>query len=108
MASANLHEYLRAMCVGHPVIPQPPNEEWPGLIARLSPPGRVCEIDQEAYDWFLECLPPRTMFRGGYAFAEGAEPIRLFWTVQGTHYTRQLTWDETAEFCRFAGIGLPH
>lgn len=108
MAVISLQEFLRLHCLGPEIVPRSDGEEWHGLIARMSIPGRVCEIDEEAYEWFLECLPPKTMFRGGYAFAEGAEPIRLFWKHQTHFFTRQLNWPETTEFCRLAGISLPH
>ncbi len=89
-------------------VPRPPNEEWSAMIERTRLPGRVCEIDEEAYDWFLECLPPKYQNGGLFAFADGAEAIRLFWQIHGTYLCRQLTWEETKDFCRLARISLPH
>lgn len=44
-----------------------------------------------------------------FAFAEGAEALRLFWQDHRDCYcARQLTWEETRTFCRLAGIPLPH
>ena len=37
-----------------------------------------------------------------FAFAEGAESLKLFWARDGKHFVRPLTWDETQEFCRLA------
>jgi hypothetical protein len=88
------------------VIPRPDDEQWAAMIERIHVPGRVCEIDEETYDWFLECLPPKWM-GAGFAFAEGAEPLKLFWKNAGRYFVRQLTWDETQAFCRLARIPLP-
>ena len=90
------------------VIPRPAEEEWDAMINRICRPGVVCAIDEETYDYFLDVLPPK--YQGyGFAFAEGAEPLRLFWHVNpASYFCRQLTWDETEEFCRLAGISLPH
>ncbi len=90
------------------IVPRPPDEDWGEMIRRTRDPGRVCEIDEETYDWFLECLPPKYQNGGLFAFAEGAEAIRLFWQIRDTFFCRQLTWDETKEFCRLARISLPH
>lgn len=89
------------------IIPWPPNEEWRPMINRTSQVGVVCAIDQETYDYFLDVLPPK--YQGyGFAFAEGAEAMRLFWHVKpDSYFCRQLSWDETKEFCRLASIPLP-
>ena len=107
MAASSLLEFLRARCLDHEVVPRPDNETWTALIERITPLGRVCVVDDETFDWFLECLPPKAMFKGGYAFAEGAEPLRLFWKRKGQCFCRQLTWEETQEFCRLVGIPIP-
>ena len=77
------------------------------MIARTSQTGVICAIDEETYDYFLEVLPPK--YQGhGFAFAEGAEPLRYFWhTTPLQFFCRQLTWDETRQFCRLARIALP-
>ena len=89
------------------IIPRPDHEEWPAVIARLSTEGRIAEIDEETYFYFLEVLPPK--YQNGYlfAFAEGAEALRLFWRQTQRYFCRQLTWDETQHFCQLAGIPLP-
>ena len=61
---------------------------------------------EDTYDYFLDVLPPRWMGRGGFAFGEGADHIRLFWKAGDRFLSRQLTADENATFCRLAGIGL--
>lgn len=85
----------------------PDREEWRDLIARISRPGRTEEIDEEAYRFFLGVLPPH--YHGGdyFAFAEGAEPLRLFARRGGQCLCRRLTWAETVAFCGMAGIDLP-
>lgn len=92
---------------GGDIVPLPANEAWHDMIQRVCVPARVAEIDEETYDWFLECLPPKYMGTG-FAFAEGAEPLKYFWRHAGRYYVRQLTEEETATFCRLAQIPLPH
>ena len=49
------------------------------------------------------------MGNGGFAFGEGADPLRLFWAMNTQfgrqYFCRQLTEDETTLFCRLARIG---
>jgi hypothetical protein len=89
------------------IVPLPDNEPWHDTMQRICVDERVSEIDEETFDWFLECLPPK--YQGaGFAFAEGAEPLKYFWQDHGRFYARQLTNDETAVFCRLAQIPVPH
>lgn len=90
------------------IVPLPNGETWDSMIARIHVTGTHAEIDQDTWDWFLECLPPKYMGSGFFAFAEGAEPLKVFWKRGGRFFVRPLTWDETTEFCRLAGIPLPH
>ncbi|MBM3994999.1 MAG: hypothetical protein FJ303_12725 [Planctomycetes bacterium] len=90
------------------VRPRFEDEEWPALIERISVPGRIVEIGRETYGYFVEVLPPKHQLGSLFAFAEGAEALRLFWRVANRYFCRQLTWDETATFCRLAQIPLPH
>ncbi len=85
----------------------PAAEEWADLINRISVPGRISEVTQETYWYFLEVLPPKHMRCSMFAFAEGAEAIRLFWRKNQSHYCQQLTDDETQAFCRLAKIPVP-
>ena len=89
-------------------VPRPEGEEWQALIRRLSVPGKVAVIDEETYLYFLEVLPPKFMKGDLFAFAEGAEELRLFWRRRGQFFCRQLTWDETKTFCRLARMSFPY
>lgn len=64
--------------------------------------GKTEEITLEAFDYFLEVLPPVFMgkkftFRDGqtvkasFGFAEGYEPITVFWTENGRYFCRRST-----------------
>jgi len=53
------------------------------MMARISGYRGLSEIDEEAYFWFLEVLPPRIMTGSFFCFAEGMEPFRLFWKSDG-------------------------
>ena len=89
------------------IVPRPDNEEWKALIDRISVPASTAEIDAETYWYFLEVLPPKYQRGNLFAFAEGAEALRLFWRNGERCFCRQLTWDETQAFCRLAQIPLP-
>ncbi len=84
-------------------LPRPDGEEWPAMIARISVTGRVAVIDEETFFYFLEVLPPKYMKGRLFAFAEGAESLRIFWKEGDAHFCGALTWDETQEFCRLTG-----
>ena len=102
----SLSAYLTTLFDGE-VIPHPPVENWPLMIDRIRVPGRINVITEEVYEHFLGCLPPHWMDDGMFAFAEGVEPLSLFWHQSGEYYVRQLTWKETGQFCRHAHISLP-
>lgn len=89
------------------IVPRPDNELWEAAMSRLSVPGRIAEVDEDAYFWFLECLPPKYQRGSLFAFAEGAEALRLFWQRGEQYFCRQLTWDETNDFCCLARIPVP-
>ena len=89
-------------------VPRPDNEEWQALIDRISIPGKIADIDEEAFFYFLEVLPPKFQSGNAFAFAEGAEELRLFWRNGNRFYCRQLTWEETKTFCRLAGVLFPY
>ena len=86
------------------VSPQPEEEAWAGTIDRISVSGRIAEITEDTYWHFLEVLPPRFLRGNVFAFAEGMEPLRLFWEHDSRYFCRKLTWDETKELCAAAGI----
>jgi hypothetical protein len=88
-------------------VPRLESEAWTAMIERISVPGRIADIDEEVFFYFLEVLPPKFQGAGHFAFAEAAEPLRLFWVRRGEHFCRQLTWEETKTFCELADIPLP-
>jgi hypothetical protein len=104
--SPALREFLLRMRVAeHTQRPEP--EEWKAVIDRISLPGIIADIDEETYGYFLDVLPPKFMSGSAFAFAEGAEPLRLFWQEGEQFFCRQLTQDETVQFCSLAHIPLP-
>lgn len=101
----NLAAFLADLKAPEPV-PKPEREAWVAMIDRIRVVGRVCEIDVATYEWFLECLPPQWLGHG-FALAEGAEPLKLFWMKGYRCFVRQLTEGETRTFCRLARIPNP-
>jgi hypothetical protein len=89
------------------LVALPAGESWKDMIERIHRTGLVHFVDEETYTWFLECLPPKYQTGGFYAFAEGAEPLTLFWRREEQFFARRLTDLETAEFCRLARIPIP-
>ena len=89
------------------VVPRPEGEEWKAMIHRISTPALIALIDEETYWYFLEVLPPKFQRGNLFAFAEGAESLRVFWRKSDDYFCRPLTWDETQEFCRLARIPNP-
>ena len=89
------------------IVPRPDNENWKAMIDRISIPARLAVIDEETFWYFLEVLPPKYQRGNLFAFAEGAEALRIFWQKGDTYLCRQLTWDETQAFCRLARIPSP-
>lgn len=106
MNASTLPEYI-AQLQQADVISRPDGEDWPTLIARISVSGQIAAINGETYRYFLEVLPPKYQRGGLFAFAEGAEAVRLFWQKGECYFCRQLTWDETTIYCRLARISLP-
>jgi hypothetical protein len=88
------------------VLSRPEGEQWAGMIARISTPQIAAEFDEEAYDYFLDVLPPHWMGEG-FMFAEGAEAFCYFWKANGKYFCRLATWEETVAFCAAAGIPTP-
>jgi hypothetical protein len=106
--SPELRHFLSHLNVGDRV-PLADRDEWSEHVGRISVPGRIAEVTEEQYYYWLEVLPPRFMNVSLFAFAEGAEAFRLFWKDRdGRFWARQLTWDETVTFCSLARIPLPH
>ena len=82
----------------------PDDEGWTELMDRISVPGRISQITEDTYWYFLEVLPPKLFNGNEFCFAEGDEPLRLFWQRQGRYYCRQLTRDETQRVCDLSGL----
>lgn len=82
----------------------PDDESWPELLDRISVPGRINEIGEGTYWYFLEVLPPKLFNGNQFCFAEGDEPLRLFWRQHGRYFCRQLTREETENVCDLSGL----
>ena len=95
---------LYADLMADEVAVAPEDEQWPDLIERISVPGRIHEVTEEIYWYFLEVLPPRLFNGNVFSFAEGDEPLRLFWHRAGRYFCRQLNWDETRRVCDASGL----
>ena len=110
MTASTLGELVARLKQGNS-LPRPVDEDWNGMIGRTTSEGFICEVDGETYDYFLDVLPPRWMGmeNGGFAFGEGSDPLRLFWTANTPdgrrYFCRQLSDGETVLFCRLARIG---
>ena len=106
MPHRSLAEYVAFLRQAE-IVPRPDGEEWKAMIARIHVTGTIAEIEEETYWYFLEVLPPKYQRGNLFAFAEGAEALRIFWQKGDAYFCRQLTWDETTDFCRLARISLP-
>jgi hypothetical protein len=105
--SPALRHFLSHLMVAERV-PLPEHEEWKEHVERISVAGRISEVSEEQFTYWLEVLPPKYMSGSLFAFAEGAEPLRLFGHDRdGRYWCRQLTWEETLTFCRLADILVP-
>lgn len=105
-APRTLGEYVAQLQQAE-IVPRPDNEEWKVHVERISIPDLTAEVTEEQYFYWLEVLPPKYQRGTFFAFAEGAEALRLFWRKSERYFCRQLTWDETLQFCRLARISLP-
>ena len=82
----------------------PDDEAWGQMIERIHQTGRVHQIKEETYWYFLEVLPPKWLDRQYFAFAEGQEELSVFWQKQQRSFCRRLTPDETDRFCETSGL----
>jgi len=97
------HGFLAGLLAGD-IEPLPDHElTWSETIERLHVEGRIVEVLEETYDYFLDVLPPRYMQGNLFAFAEGYDRFLLFWRAAGKYLARQLSDDETKVFCRLTG-----
>ena len=77
MAHRSLAEFVAFLRQAE-TVPRPEGEDWKAMIARIHVTGTIAEIDEETYWYFLEVLPPKYMNGGLFAFAEGAESLKIF------------------------------
>ncbi len=89
-----------------PLVARPSGEGWIQFAVRSEQTGVACEITEATYRYYLVRIHT-ALGDGRFASVEGPQAIRLFWIVQGTYRCRQLTLEETAEFCLLAGILPP-
>jgi hypothetical protein len=103
-------EYLALLKEGEVLHAAEGEDKWADHVRRVSTEGRIAEVTEEQYYYWLEVLPPRWMSGSHFCFAEGAEAFRLFWRDRqsGRYLARQLSWDETVRFCELAGISPPY
>ena len=69
-------------------------------------PGKLYQIDEETYWYFLELLPPRWIHGEWFAFGEGTGPFRIYLKLDGTYLVRELTDVDTRMFCKLSGTPL--
>jgi Protein of unknown function (DUF1419) len=91
------------------VVSRPEAESWDAHVERISVAGRIVEIAEDEFGYWLEVLPPHWMRCSQFCFAEGAEAFRFFWRDRHAkrYLCRQLTWEETIQFCELAGLPIP-
>jgi hypothetical protein len=87
-------EYVSALRCGE-AVQLKGRDSWEEMLARVSVPGQIAEVNEEMYWHFLEVLPPHWMEGSQFCYAEGMEPYRLFWRHEKGYFGRQLGWDET-------------
>lgn len=80
--------------------------EFIALVTQLTRDSQVVETTADEYEFLLDVLPPRWMSGRYFAFAEGIAPFRLLWRHRGRYFSRQLTLEETQNFCRLSGASL--
>jgi hypothetical protein len=104
---STLAENVKELKEGEPVA-LPPSEEWRAHVERISTPGRIAEVTEEDYFYWLEVLPLKCQRGSLFCFAEGADHFRVFWQDgEERFFCRQLTEEETARFCEVGQIPLP-
>jgi hypothetical protein len=99
---AALKDTLSLLMAGE-ATPQPDGEDFPAAIERIRVTGRIHEITEEFSLYFLDLLPPKIHGGWWFAFADGQEPLTIFWTSAGKRYCRRLTEHETTRLCEASG-----
>ncbi len=96
--------FLAPLTVETDATSQPDDESWAAMIERISNADRVAEVGEETWWYFLEVLPPKILEGRWFAFAEGQEPLRIFWQQSGNFYCRQLTEEQSMRVCELTGL----
>jgi len=86
------------------VSPEPVLMTGTGVMQIPRRTGIVHETNEETYDHFLDALPVRYMRGSLFCFADGCNPLTLFFRRQGRHFVRPMSEDETDAFCLLADI----
>ena len=76
-------------------------DEWPNWKE-----GETQEITLEAYDFYLDLLPPRWMSGDYFAYGEGSGSFSIFWKEGKRYFVRPLTQRETERFCTITRAAL--
>ncbi len=97
--STDFITYLQKLTADE-ATPLPESETWEATLARMSDPSHPAEIDEKTFSYFLGVLPPRFMLGEYFGFAEGAEPVRLFWERGDRYFVRLLDWTQTKILCQ--------
>ena len=101
----SMQQVFHDLTAGYEAARRAPDvDQWTELIQTITVAGRIYAITEDTYFYFLEVLPPRLQRGCFFAFAEGQEPLRIFWTRCGQHYCRQLDDEETRRVCRASGL----
>lgn len=103
-AGETLQSFLAPLTAIDSATLQADNEPWSATIERISNADCVAEISEETWDYFLEVLPPKILEGSWFGFAEGQEPLRIFYRTQGKHYVRQLTEAQSMRVCELTGL----
>ncbi len=74
------------------------------LSATTTP--ETTEVTEEPYWYALEVLPPKFMHGPFFTFAEGMEPMTLYWQEGPRYFKKNLSWEATMSLCDAARI--PH
>lgn len=107
MATEDLQGFLARLQTGPAVASPQEAEKWHQHVQRISTPRQIVKVNRDQFDYWLEVLPPRWMRGAAFCFAEGEEPFRLFWQKEQSYFCRQLTCEETLQFCNLSGIPAP-
>ena len=97
-------ELYRELTATSDITSQPVDEDWVSMIERTTTPGKIHEITEGDYCYFFHVLPPKLIGGSRFAFAEGDEPLRLFWKRRDRYFCRQLTRSETHQLCDATGL----